>query len=215
MFVAGDGGCWSIRDPLPANPPAKAPLFAFAARPGAHQRGSGGKRPHVVTEARMAATWSPLQVVQEDGAHSLTTRHQWLMMPRAGSSLVYQRISSHLKETSRETATGWEGTNIYRNLLTVLDDDDGRTWSVPGDITRSPNGAGNGDNRRQRMEAGIQLKGRLGGRLIIPFKRRSLHQWNNYAIYSDDRLGTHLEGGRKCAWRSRPYRIFGAPKPDQ
>ncbi|MFO1460109.1 MAG: sialidase family protein [Verrucomicrobiota bacterium] len=192
VFVAGDGGYRSIRIPSLATT-RQGTLLAFAEGRGAPQDQAGNDL--VLRRSQDGGrTWSPLQVVQEDGAHSLNNPTSVVDDATGRILLVYQRIPSHLKETSRETATGWEGTNIYRNLLTVSDDD-GRTWSAPRDITRSTKRPETATTVASGPGAGIQLKrGAWGGRLIIPFNEGPYHQWNNYAIYSDDH-GEHWKAG--------------------
>lgn len=139
------------------------------------------------------ATWRPLQVVAEDGANSLNN-------PTAvvGSSgrifVMYQRIPAHLKEHSKQIETGYEGTNVYRNLL-VWSDDDGRSWSKPLDVTRSTKRATNATTLASAPGNGIRLtRGPHKGRLIIPFNEGPYWQWNNFAVYSDDQGATWTHG---------------------
>jgi sialidase-1 len=131
------------------------------------------------------ATWSPLRVLAEDGMHSLN--NPTAVVTETGRVLLmYQRIPGHMHETSQETATGYDGPNIYRTFL-ITSDDDGVTWSPPRDVTR-------GTKRETRATTvcsgpglAIQLtRGPHKGRLVVPFNEGPYHQWNNYAALSDD-----------------------------
>lgn len=133
------------------------------------------------------ANWGGLQVVQEDGAHSLNNPTAVVEQQSGRVFLMYQRIPAHLKERSPETGTGYEGTNIYRNLLT-WSDDDGLSWSRPLDVTRSTKRPTRATTIASGPGIGIQLtRGPHRGRLILPFNEGPYHQWNNYSVFSDDR----------------------------
>ncbi|MBL9174696.1 MAG: exo-alpha-sialidase [Verrucomicrobiales bacterium] len=192
VFTAGDGGYRSIRIPSIVTT-GQGTLLAFAEGRGAPQDQAGNDL--LLRRSRDGGrTWEPLQVVQEDGAHSLNNPTAVVDHATGRIFLMYQRIPSHLKETSRETAPGWEGTNIYRNLLTHSDDD-GKTWSPPCDLTRSTKRETTATTIASGPGAGIQLRrGPHAGRLIIPFNEGPYHQWNNYAVFSDDH-GDHWTTG--------------------
>ncbi len=135
-------------------------------------------------------TWGPLQLIHDDGAHSLNNPTAVVEQQSGRVFLMYQRIPAHLKEHSTNTETGFEGTNIYRNLL-VWSDDDGRTWTRPLDVTRSTKRATNATTIASGPGIGIQLtRGAHRGRLILPFNEGPFYQWNNFAVYSDDRGAT-------------------------
>ncbi len=140
-------------------------------------------------------TWGPLQVLHEDGKHSLN--NPTAVVERQGGRifLMYQRIPGHLKEHSRNTATGYEGTNIYSSLL-ITSDDDGVTWTRPLDVTRGTKRATNATTLATGPGIGIQLtRGAHQGRIIMPFNEGPYYQWNNYAAFSDDRGATWKFGG--------------------
>jgi len=135
-------------------------------------------------------TWSALRVLQDDGAHSLN--NPTAVQERASGRIFlwYQQIPGHLKERSPATATGYEGTNVYRNFI-LTSDDDGVTWSGPRDVTRTTKRATRATTLASGPGIGIQLtRGRHAGRLIVPFNEGPYHLWNNYAVYSDDRGAT-------------------------
>ncbi len=131
-------------------------------------------------------TWSPLQVLHDDGAHSLNNP---TVVQEQGSGRIflwYQRIPSHLKEHSKETGTGLEGPDIYRNFV-LTSDDDGLTWSAPEDVTATTKRPQRATTIASGPGAGIQLtRGAHKGRLIIPFNEGPYGAWQNYAVFSDD-----------------------------
>lgn len=135
-------------------------------------------------------TWGALQVVHEDGKHSLNNPTAVVEQQSGRVFLMYQRIPSHMKERGKNIETGYEGTNIYRNLL-VWSDDDGATWTKPLDVTRTTKRATNATTIASGPGLGIQLtRGPHAGRLIIPFNEGPYHLWNNFAVFSDDRGAT-------------------------
>ena len=135
-------------------------------------------------------TWGVLQVIHEDGANSLNNPTAVMEQQSGRVFLMYQRIPAHLKERSAQTAAGHEGTNVYRNLL-VWSDDHGATWTTPLDVTRTTKRLTNATTLASGPGIGIQLtRGPHRGRLIIPFNEGPYHQWNNFAVFSDDRGAT-------------------------
>ena len=133
------------------------------------------------------ATWGPLQVVAADGAHSLNNPTAVVERESGRVFLMFQRIPAHLTEHSAETAVGFDGPNVYRNLL-VWSDDDGATWSVPLDVTRSTKRATGATTVASGPGIGIQLtRGPHAGRLLIPFNEGPYWKWQNFAVISDDR----------------------------
>ncbi len=135
-------------------------------------------------------SWGKLQLLHDDGKHSLNNPTAVVEQESGRVFLMYQRIPGHLKEHSKNTATGYDGTNIYRNLL-LWSDDDGLTWSKPLDVTRTTKRATNATTIASGPGIGIQLtRGPHKGRLIIPFNEGPYSQWNNFAVFSDDRGAT-------------------------
>ncbi|MBX3734931.1 MAG: exo-alpha-sialidase [Verrucomicrobiae bacterium] len=131
-------------------------------------------------------TWSALQVLHNDGAHSLN--NPTVVQEREGGRvfLWYQRIPSHLRENDPGIATGLSGPDIYRNFLTTSDDD-GVTWSAPRDVTATTKRPVRATTVASGPGIGIQLtRGPHRGRLIIPFNEGPYGSWQNYAVYSDD-----------------------------
>ncbi|MEN9677260.1 MAG: hypothetical protein RIS76_3156 [Verrucomicrobiota bacterium] len=192
VFSAGEGGYRSIRIPSVVVT-RLGTVLAFAEGRAASADQSGNDL--ILKRSRdHGRTWDPLIRVQEDGNHSLNNPTAVVEQNTGRVFLFYQRIPSHLKETSRETATGFEGPNVYRNLLT-WSDDDGLSWSPPRDITRTTKRETVATTVASGPGIGIQLeRGPRAGRLIIPFNEGPYHRWNNYAVFSDDQGATWSAG---------------------
>ncbi|MBN8249093.1 MAG: exo-alpha-sialidase [Verrucomicrobia bacterium] len=192
VFSAGDAGYGSIRIPAVVLS-RRGVLLAFAegrATP-ADQAGNDLILRRSLDQGR---TWGPIQIVQEDGAHSLNNPTVVTDDHTGRTFLIYQRIPSHLKERSAHIATGHEGPDIYRCLVT-WSDDDGQTWTAPRDITRSAKREAQATTIASGPGIGIQLRhGPHAGRLIIPFNAGPYHLWNNYAVFSDDHGATWVAG---------------------
>ncbi len=70
-------------------------------------------------------------------------------------------------------------------------DDDGVTWTKPLDVTRTTKRATNATTIASGPGIGIQLRrGPHRGRLLLPFNEGPYSQWNNFAVFSDDRGAT-------------------------
>jgi sialidase-1 len=138
-------------------------------------------------------TWLPLQLIADDGANSLNNPTAVVEQASGRVVLMYQRIPAHMKERDKSVAPGYEGTNVYRNFIT-WSDDEGATWAKSCDITRSTKRPTRATTIASGPGIGIQLtRGPHQGRLIIPFNEGPYHQWNNFAVFSDDR-------GRRWKW---------------
>lgn len=130
--------------------------------------------------------WSALRVLHDDGAHSLNNPTAVQERESGRIFLWYQRIPAHLKEHSKETATGLEGPDIYRNFV-LTSDDDGVTWSAPLDVTATTKRPERATTIASGPGIGIQLtRGPRKGRLLIPFNEGPYGVWQNYAVFSDD-----------------------------
>jgi sialidase-1 len=153
------------------------------------------------------ATWGALQVVAADGANSLNNPTA-LATADGRVFLMWQRIPAHLHESSKDTATGFEGENIYRTFL-ATSDDDGVTWSAPLDVTRGTKRETGATTVCSGPGIGIQLtRGAHRGRLIMPFNEGPYGKWNNYAAFSDDngatwRCGENVPGALLANGRSQ------------
>jgi len=132
-------------------------------------------------------TWGPIQLLHDDGKNSLNNPTAVVEQESGRVFLMYQRIPAHLRERDNRIETGYDGTNVYRNLL-IWSDDDGTTWTRPLDVTRATKRQTNATTIASGPGIGIQLtRGPHRGRLIIPFNEGPYWQWNNYTVFSDDR----------------------------
>ncbi len=184
VFISGTEGYASIRIPSVLTTRTGVVLAAAEGRARPNDQAEND----IVFKRSLdgGRTWTPLSVLHDDGNHSLNnpTFVQDQMSGRI--FLWYQRIPGHLKERSKETATGLTGENIYRNLI-LTSDDDGKTWSAPKDVTMSTKRPERATTIASGPGIGIQLtRGPHRGRLIIPFNEGPYGIWQNYAVLSDD-----------------------------
>lgn len=188
VFVAGKDGHPSIRIPSVVVS-RDGTVLAFAEGREMHE--DQASNDIILKRSKDGGrTWGPVQQVAEDGAHSLNNPTAVVEKDSGRVFLMYQRIPAHLKEQDATTGTGFEGTNVYRNLL-VWSDDNGATWSAPKDVTRTTKRPSRATTIASGPGIGIQLeRGPHRGRLIIPFNEGPFWQWNNFAVFSDDRGAT-------------------------
>jgi sialidase-1 len=183
VFMAGKDGYPSIRIPSVVVT-TKGTVLAFAE---GRQKHSDQAENDIVMKRSTdgGVTWSPLKVIQDDGANSLNNPTA-LVASSGRIFLLYQRIPARLKEHSQDIATGFAGENIYRSLL-VTSDDDGQTWSAPRDVTRGTKHETSATTIASGPGIGIELtRGPHQGRLVMPFNEGPYWKWNNYAAFSDD-----------------------------
>lgn len=197
VFAAGEGQFKSIR--IPAVVVSKQGAVLAFAEGRAQATDQAQNKIVFKRSADGGKTWGALQVIAADGANSLNNPTAVVEQKSGRVWLMYQRIPAHLREASKGTATGYEGTNVYRNFL-IWSDDDGVTWSAPQEVTRSTKRATNATTIASGPGIGIQLtRGAHKGRLIFPFNEGPFWQWNNYAAFSDDggktwRTGENVPG---------------------
>ncbi len=125
-------------------------------------------------------TWGALQVVADDGAHTIgnpcpvvdgATGTVWLLLTRNHGKDHQRQIEAG---TSREPRTVWACHST----------DDGKTWSRPADVSRTTRRADWGWYGTGPCN-GIQLR---DGRLVVPCHHtpRQSHVQHSHVIYSDD-----------------------------
>lgn len=185
VFVAGEGGFPAIR--IPAVVVAtNGTVLAFAEGRNATDTDQAANNIILKRSTDGGRTWRAMQIIANDGDNSLNNPTALVEQDTGRVWLMYQRIPAHLKETSRQIATGYEGTSIYRNFL-MWSDDNGETWSRPRDVTRSTKHPAGATTVASGPGIGIELtRGPHRGRLIFPFNEGPFWQWNNYAVFSDD-----------------------------
>ena len=110
VFTAGTDTYKSIR--IPSVVVAKSgAVLAFAE--GRSARTDQAQNDIILKRSRDGGkSWDALQVIADDGAHSLNNPTAVVERESGRVFLMYQRIPAHLKEHSAQTATGYEGTNI-------------------------------------------------------------------------------------------------------
>ncbi len=130
-------------------------------------------------------SWLPLQVVADDGANALNNPCAVLLRETGRILLLYQRYLKGFDEHNAEP--GLDGPRICRTFQ-VESDDEGRTWSVPREITRQVKRPIEVTSMSSGPGIGIQLDhGRHAGRILIPFNQGPYGRWKVYAVMSDDR----------------------------
>lgn len=185
VFVAPQDGYKSIRIPsIVVTKPGVVLAFAEGRAADADQAGNS----IILKRSRdNGRTWLPLQLIADDGSNSLNNPTAVVEQESGRVFLMYQRIPAHMKERDKTVEPGYEGTNVYRNFVT-WSDDAGATWTQPADISRMTKRPTGATTIASGPGIGIQLtRGPHQGRLIIPFNEGPYHQWNNYAVFSDDR----------------------------
>lgn len=184
VFTKGESGYGGIRIPA-LLVTQKGTLLAFAEG----RRTLGDQSANDIILKRSAdggSTWSALQVVQDDGDHSLNNPVPVQDAKSGRVFLMFQRYPAGLSEFNKGLQAGIAGEAIVKNLL-MTSDDDGATWSAPQDITKTTKRAEKVTTLASGPGIGIQLSaGPAAGRLIIPFNEGPAGQWNVYAVYSDD-----------------------------
>jgi sialidase-1 len=133
----------------------------------------------------MGATWSALQVIDEDGSNALNNPTAVVVRETGRVLLMYQRYAKGFDE--HKTEPGYEGPNVCRTLI-MHSDDDGITWSEPRDITRQVKRPTVVTSTATGPGIGIQLaRGKYAGRILMPFNQGPYGKWQVYAAISDDK----------------------------
>jgi len=183
VFTAGKDGWPSIRIPSAVVTKSGAVLVFAEAR--AKHADQASNKIILRRSNDGGTTWGAVQLIHDDGANSLNNPTA-LVADSGRVFLMYQRIPAHLKEASKEIATGCEGESVYRTFL-VTSHNDGATWTKPLDVTHGTKHATGATTVASGPGIGIQLtRGPHRGRLVMPFNEGPFWKWNNYAAISDD-----------------------------
>lgn len=129
-------------------------------------------------------TWNNLQVIAEDGKHCLNNPTAVQIDETDRILLMYQRYFQGFDEHKAEP--GYEGEKICRTYI-IYSDDDGATWSLPEEITRSVKREEVVTSTATGPGIGIQMVyGKYSGRIVVPFNQGPYGNWKVYMAYSDD-----------------------------
>lgn len=135
----------------------------------------------------LGATWSAVQIIASDQDAALNNPCAVQESESGTIFLTYQSYPGTLSERSGQIGTGYDGDNIVRCWL-IRSNDDGATWTVPIEITRSAKRENTVTTIASGPGIGIQLTtGPHAGRLVFPFNEGPFGFWNIYTVYSDDR----------------------------
>ncbi len=184
VFTSGSDGYISIRIPSVVVT-KKGTVIAFAE---GRRKATDQAENDIISKRSTdgGRTWSPLNLLHDDGANSLNNPTVVLEQGSGRILLWYQRIPAHLKEHDQTIATGLDGPDVYRNFI-LTSDDDGATWSTPQDVTATTKRPQGATTIASGPGVGIQLsRGPHQGRLVIPFNEGPYGIWQNYAVFSDD-----------------------------
>lgn len=197
VFESGGEGYPSIRIPSLITS-AQGTLLAFAegrVRPSDHAEND------IVLKLSSdgGRTWSPLQVIAEDGQNCLNNP-QAVVLPDTGRILLVYQVFPNLYHARRMgddiqvAGIGYDGPTVQRSFI-IHSDDDGHTWSAPREITtgvKRPGAAGHASG----PGIGIVLRrGPHKGRIVMPFNETVYpgdglepadRVFHVYAAFSDD-----------------------------
>ncbi len=184
VYESGMGGYHGFRIPA-ALVTDKGTVLAFAEGRPKSLADAGGNDLVLRRSADGGRTWSDLQVIAEDGPHSLNTPCVVQVRETKRIILFYHRYPAGTNEASIEQ--GLEGDRICRAFM-ITSDDDGRTWSSPQDITSQVKRPTVVTSFSTGPGIGIQLRrGPHEGRIVMVTNQQGpRRQWNLFAIYSDD-----------------------------
>ena len=184
VYRSDMGGYHSFRIPS-ALVTAKGTVLAFAEGRPESLADAGGNDLVLRRSADGGRTWSHMQVIAEDGPHSLNTPCAVQVRETGRIILFYHRYPAGTNEGKVEP--GVEGDRICRALM-ITSDDDGLTWSRPRDITKQVKRPTVVTSFSTGPGIGIQLRrGPYKGRIVMLTNQQGpRHQWNLFAIYSDD-----------------------------
>jgi sialidase-1 len=192
VFVAGEGGYHTYRIPSIIATPSGT-LLAFAEGRKNSAGDTGDVDLLIKGSANNGTTWSPAEVVWEDGLNTCgnpcpvvdqETGTIWLLMTWNRGE---DRESQIIAQTSKDT----------RRVFVTSSTDDGASWATPREITAAVKPQ-NWTWYATGPGAGIQIeRGPHKGRLVIPCDHieAGTKHYYSHAIYSDDHGRTWAFGG--------------------
>lgn len=129
-------------------------------------------------------TWSPLQVVWENGKHSLN--NPTVVQDRVTGKILLLFQDYPAEHGERGVSEGYKGNNICRTYITSSTDE-GATWAKPREITRSVKRKTGVTSTASGPGTGIQItQGPHTGRIVVPFNQGPYNEWKVYVVFSDD-----------------------------
>jgi len=187
VFVAGAGGYHTYRIPsVILTPRGSLVAFAEARRAGA---GDAGDIDLVSRRSDDGGqTWSAMEVIGDNGPN--TFGNPCPVIDRATGTIWLLTTHNRGDDSERDILAGTSrGT---RTVWVMKSSDDGRTWSVPVEITASAKRAG-WTWYATGPGVGVQLR---GGRLVIPANHAvaGTQAHRAHILYSDDHGSTWTVG---------------------
>ncbi len=184
VYCSGMGGYHGFRIPS-ALVTDKGTVLAFAEGRPENLADAGGNDLVLRRSTDGGRTWPDMQVIAEDGPHSLNTPCAVQVRETGRVILFYHRYPAGTNEAKVEP--GLEGDRICRALM-ITSDDDGLSWSEPRDITEQVKRPTLVTSFSTGPGVGIQLRrGPHKGRIVMLTNQQGpRHQWNLFAIHSDD-----------------------------
>ncbi len=139
-------------------------------------------------------SWSDADVIAEVGRDCLNNPTLVQVVSSGRVLLMYQRYPRGKDEKRVVPGIESDDDNICRNFL-MHSDDEGATWSVPREITKTTKRPTVVTSIASGPGNGIQLRrGKHKGRILIPFNQGPLDKKQIYAVYSDDDGATWAYG---------------------
>lgn len=184
VFCDGMGGYYGFRIPS-ALVTDKGTVLAFAEGRPTSLSDAGGNDLVLRRSTDGGLTWSDMQVIAEDGPHSINTPCAVQVRETGRIILFFHRYPAGTNEA--KVVPGLDGDRICTALM-ITSDDDGITWSAPRDITSQVKRPTIATSFSTGPGIGIQLRrGPHKGRIVMPTNQQGPHhQWNLFVIYSDD-----------------------------
>lgn len=128
-------------------------------------------------------TWSPLRVIIQHPLDALNNPTSICLRESGRVLLFYEHYPDGTGE--QKVVPGYEGKVVTTYL--IHSDDDGRTWSVPRNISRQVKKETEWTSLASGEGVAIQLRrGPHAGRIVVPANHGPHNQWYAFCYFSDD-----------------------------